>query len=244
MQPEQLKSLVETGHYRPEPALVAEAMLRRRGVRELLTAEPQPLNPAGRSRRLQKSGPPGSLISTPSPATTSPIRRQRDPARSTARRVRRAARRAAPPAARSPRRRRPPAAAGRGPAAAAISATPSASGSASASIRSPTPLASARWPASPPSPSLRSIIAVAPARGQRPAGRQPRLRLELAARAAARRSPREPRTRSSRRSSSSRPAAAPPISPVSTRASPGWAPAPGDEAARRVGAGRRRSPRG
>jgi hypothetical protein len=39
MQPRQLKSLVETGHYKPEPALVAEAMLQRRGVRELLINE-------------------------------------------------------------------------------------------------------------------------------------------------------------------------------------------------------------
>lgn len=39
MQPRQLKSLVETGHYKPEPALVAAAMLQRRGVRELLTSE-------------------------------------------------------------------------------------------------------------------------------------------------------------------------------------------------------------
>jgi hypothetical protein len=37
MQPRQLKRLIETGHYRPEPVLVAEAMLQRRGVRELLT---------------------------------------------------------------------------------------------------------------------------------------------------------------------------------------------------------------
>jgi hypothetical protein len=38
MQPRQLKRLIETGHYRPEPELVADAMLQRRGVRELLTA--------------------------------------------------------------------------------------------------------------------------------------------------------------------------------------------------------------
>jgi hypothetical protein len=37
MQQEQLKSLVESGSYRPQPALVAQAMLRRRGVRALLT---------------------------------------------------------------------------------------------------------------------------------------------------------------------------------------------------------------
>jgi hypothetical protein len=36
MQPRQLKRLIETGHYRPEPGQVAEAMLQRRGVRELL----------------------------------------------------------------------------------------------------------------------------------------------------------------------------------------------------------------
>ncbi len=38
MQPRQLKRLIETGHYRPEPELVADAMLQRRSVRELLTA--------------------------------------------------------------------------------------------------------------------------------------------------------------------------------------------------------------
>ncbi len=37
MQSEELKSLVESGHYKPDPARVAAAMLQRRGVRELLT---------------------------------------------------------------------------------------------------------------------------------------------------------------------------------------------------------------
>jgi hypothetical protein len=37
MQPQELKSLVESGHYKPDPSRVAVAMLRRRGVRELLT---------------------------------------------------------------------------------------------------------------------------------------------------------------------------------------------------------------
>lgn len=37
MQTQELKSLVETGAYRPDPAQVATAMLSRRGVRELLT---------------------------------------------------------------------------------------------------------------------------------------------------------------------------------------------------------------
>jgi hypothetical protein len=39
MQPRQLKTLVESGHYKPEPSLIADAMLQRRGVRELLTSE-------------------------------------------------------------------------------------------------------------------------------------------------------------------------------------------------------------
>lgn len=37
MQQQQLKSLVESGSYRPKPELVARAMLRRRSVRALLT---------------------------------------------------------------------------------------------------------------------------------------------------------------------------------------------------------------
>ena len=40
MQSQQLKSLVESGHYKLEPSLVAEAMLQRRGVRELLINMP------------------------------------------------------------------------------------------------------------------------------------------------------------------------------------------------------------
>jgi hypothetical protein len=51
----QLKSLIDTGHYKPEPALVAEAMLQRRGVRVLLrddvTAE------ADRSQTASSGGP-------------------------------------------------------------------------------------------------------------------------------------------------------------------------------------------
>jgi hypothetical protein len=41
-----LKSLVESGAYRPQPEAVACAMLRRRGVRALLTG--MPLSPADR----------------------------------------------------------------------------------------------------------------------------------------------------------------------------------------------------
>jgi hypothetical protein len=53
MQPRQLKSLVDSGHYKPEPALVAAAMLQRRGVRELLTAG---VMPAGRIPPAPEAG--------------------------------------------------------------------------------------------------------------------------------------------------------------------------------------------
>jgi hypothetical protein len=49
MPTDQLKSMIEAGRYRPNPALVAEAMLSRRGVRELLTKS-EPIRKAGRSR--------------------------------------------------------------------------------------------------------------------------------------------------------------------------------------------------
>ena len=47
MQPQELKSLVESGHYKPDPSRVASAMLRRRGVRELLIGGS--VNRAGRT---------------------------------------------------------------------------------------------------------------------------------------------------------------------------------------------------
>jgi hypothetical protein len=37
MEAQELKSLVEAGTYKPDPAQIATAMLSRRGVRELLT---------------------------------------------------------------------------------------------------------------------------------------------------------------------------------------------------------------
>lgn len=37
MQSQELKELVELGLYKPNPAEIADAMLRRRGVRELLS---------------------------------------------------------------------------------------------------------------------------------------------------------------------------------------------------------------
>jgi hypothetical protein len=56
MQRRRLKTLIEAGDYRPEPARVAQAMLRRRGVRELLTGAPalgeaDRIPPAPASRR-------------------------------------------------------------------------------------------------------------------------------------------------------------------------------------------------
>jgi len=47
MQTLELKSLVESGHYKPDPSRVAAAMLQRRGVRELLVGGQ--LNRAGRT---------------------------------------------------------------------------------------------------------------------------------------------------------------------------------------------------
>jgi hypothetical protein len=59
MQSERLKSLVQTGNYRPKPALIAEAMLRRRGVRELLANEPSVgLSSIGRTRSNRAHGHP------------------------------------------------------------------------------------------------------------------------------------------------------------------------------------------
>ena len=52
-QQRQLKSLIEDGRYQPQPELVAQAMLRRRGVRTLLTGsgdQPSWSNPVGSSR--------------------------------------------------------------------------------------------------------------------------------------------------------------------------------------------------
>lgn len=56
MQRRQLKSLIETGHYRLDPALIAEAMLERRGVRSLLTRASPAVSPAGRSPSAPEAG--------------------------------------------------------------------------------------------------------------------------------------------------------------------------------------------
>ena len=55
MQSQELKSLVESGHYKPDPARVAAAMLRRRGVRELLTGAGGLLSAAGQTPSAQAS---------------------------------------------------------------------------------------------------------------------------------------------------------------------------------------------
>jgi hypothetical protein len=47
---EQLKSMVAAGRYKPDAAKIAEAMLSRRSVRELLTAS-EPLTRADRTRQ-------------------------------------------------------------------------------------------------------------------------------------------------------------------------------------------------
>ena len=52
MQAQQLKSLVEEGRYKPDPALVASAMLSRRGVRDLL------MSPGRRDGRADRTQPP------------------------------------------------------------------------------------------------------------------------------------------------------------------------------------------
>ena len=39
MSQRQLKTLVQSGHYKPDPELIAEAMLQRRGMRTLLRGD-------------------------------------------------------------------------------------------------------------------------------------------------------------------------------------------------------------
>lgn len=55
MQQAQLKSMVESGRYKPDPSQVAAAMLQRRGVRELLIGVSSSLNAAGRTRPARES---------------------------------------------------------------------------------------------------------------------------------------------------------------------------------------------
>jgi len=56
MRTRQLKRLIESGLYRPEPARVAEAMLDRRGVRVLLIDGGSTLSAADRTQSAPEPG--------------------------------------------------------------------------------------------------------------------------------------------------------------------------------------------
>ena len=55
MQSQELKSLVESGLYKPDPSRVASAMLRRRSVRELLVGVTPLFNEAGQTQPAPQS---------------------------------------------------------------------------------------------------------------------------------------------------------------------------------------------
>jgi len=55
MERPEIKQAVESGSYRPQPELVAQAMLRHRGIRALL-ADAAQLTPAGRIRQVSTGG--------------------------------------------------------------------------------------------------------------------------------------------------------------------------------------------
>ena len=57
MQMNELKTMVAAGDYKPDPSRVAAAMLRRRGVRELLAFASAPNQQAGRSHSSPGSPP-------------------------------------------------------------------------------------------------------------------------------------------------------------------------------------------
>ena len=50
MHAQELKTLVESGNYKPDPSQIAMAMLQRRGVRELLVRPGPQADPIGRNR--------------------------------------------------------------------------------------------------------------------------------------------------------------------------------------------------
>jgi hypothetical protein len=56
MSPRHLKSLVEAGHYKPEPELIARAMLERRGFRAFLADGLAGPRTAGHSRPATAGG--------------------------------------------------------------------------------------------------------------------------------------------------------------------------------------------
>lgn len=51
MQTRDLKRMVESGDYKPDPSLIAAAMLERRGVRELLSFSTSSISSIGRNPR-------------------------------------------------------------------------------------------------------------------------------------------------------------------------------------------------
>lgn len=55
MERRELKQEIESGSYRPQPEMVARAMLRHRGIRALLVDAAQ-LTPAGRIRPVSTGG--------------------------------------------------------------------------------------------------------------------------------------------------------------------------------------------
>jgi hypothetical protein len=55
MNGQQLKTLIESGHYSPQPERIAQAMLRRRAVRELLIGGSGAISPAGRIQLAAES---------------------------------------------------------------------------------------------------------------------------------------------------------------------------------------------
>ncbi len=60
MSPRHLKSLVEAGHYKPQPELVAQAMLERRGFRAFLVNGLAGPTSAGHSHPATAGGHPPS----------------------------------------------------------------------------------------------------------------------------------------------------------------------------------------
>jgi hypothetical protein len=65
MEPQELKSLVESGRYKPDPAQIAMAMLQRRGVRELLTGIDSPIDAAKVSTALRNGQTPAAPAMRP-----------------------------------------------------------------------------------------------------------------------------------------------------------------------------------
>ena len=49
MHAQELKALVQSGDYKPDPSQIAAAMLQRRGVRELFALQSSIVSPAGQS---------------------------------------------------------------------------------------------------------------------------------------------------------------------------------------------------